>query len=1389
MKRIVSVILIGIMMLGCVPSVAEEAPASHREIFNSADNLPIYKAKTAVTVDGDDGEWAGVDSFPMLHKSVFGADTGAEATTQLMYDENNLYILVKTEDDAHFANADNTKYWDADSLQFVVMNSTGATYGTEGGISYHPDTGEVYTTTRGNLTKATKCINVKVSRKDNETVYEAAVDWKFHFGEVPQEMFFNTALADGDSGAVREISLELRPGTITGKNGTEFQRFVLLEEKQSFYAWIDGERREQAEEEYLYDVCIYNTSDKTQSYSITADGETNSLTVNSGEIGRVPKKTSFAGSTELEMITATVSCGGEKQEISQNIIVEANEAFYKNLDAKLKAYVAELNDLINQCNLKKIPTDYEEQAVSVFKFYIGELILDYEKSDYARMIYYSNVFDEIYAKTKGDLQAYLSGEKEAVEVPRLADSTHSSEGYHFTADTTMGNRPFFYLAAMTDYNWAYETIPQLPGLGFNMTNPALGATYNLGHKGVITPYPSTWGRGTNQYLPEELQDKHSADVINDNGNNYAVISGDFDMNDYPNISTHYGFTQWVDLEPGEVYEFGARVKADNVQFAHLSLSGQKTGAGTIGNMGGTYDWKEVKGEYTAGSNARVPVCIRSWGHGTFMADDVYIKNKRTGENLLINGDFQHDVVVQGERSGQWFAVNPDYMDDFEKELQECENLNLSVNIMLGLTSFYELWRLDEMINEGGTASPFAAFIKFNPHHPIILDALEIWLDTCFSRLSEYRCIHSIALANEPEFFANRSEFYHPYWVEFLKEKYGTIEALNQKLGKKYKTFEEIKMPTEVSGDLLFVEYTDFNNRILLDLWKLMSEVIKKNVPDAKITIKTLHFALDEMVRGAASSNDYEAWAAEIIDYNGNDGLAYKLENVNELLRTEFWFDYQASVKTAPVMDMEDHILYDSNVIEYNPKMPAWVETNIWQNPVHYVGVYTPWVWDKEHYSRYMNTQMPYRPDCVWRMGRATMDANRLAGEIVALQEEKPKIALLYNQYSMNHNQYEMNGIFNAYKAAVYRGQKVGFILKSKLEELRNYDCLFMGVGSYMPTETFEAIYEFVERGGKLFIMQPGNDEGHEPLMGTPYHEPFDSEKVEYILSKATMIPVSKASKTMLDEESHKEISKNVQEIIEELGYDRVKIIDTATGEPVEDLEFTHTVYENNHIINMVNLEWDSPKVLRVEIDGRPVGNMTELRSNEYEGSIIELEPYSPKLIKVPLSGGFSDIDGHWAEEEIVYAASKGIVEGKTNTSFDPEAEITNAEFLAMMVRSAKIQLPDVQESKNWYDPVVEYFEDQGIIDESFEPDAAIRREAMAYYSAKAAEIENIGESGKVFSDIEEADTLYRDSIDIAASAGIINGYDDMTYRPKATATRAEAVAMAIRVMKMSKGGQ
>ena len=50
----------------------------------------------------------------------------------------------------------------------------------------------------------------------------------------------------------------------------------------------------------------------------------------------------------------------------------------------------------------------------------------------------------------------------------------------------------------------------------------------------------------------------------------------------------------------------------------------------------------------------------------------------------------------------------------------------------------------------------------------------------------------------------------------------------------------------------------------------------------------------------------------------------------------------------------------------------------------------------------------------------------------------------------------------------------------------------------------------------------------------------------------------------------------------------------------------------------------------------------------------------------PKSTNFTDIKGHWAETSIKKAAELGLVEGYTDGTYKPGANVTRAEFAAML---------------------------------------------------------------------------------------------------------------------------
>ena len=175
---------------------------------------------------------------------------------------------------------------------------------------------------------------------------------------------------------------------------------------------------------------------------------------------------------------------------------------------------------------------------------------------------------------------------------------------------------------------------------------------------------------------------------------------------------------------------------------------------------------------------------------------------------------------------------------------------------------------------------------------------------------------------------------------------------------------------------------------------------------------------------------------------------------------------------------------------------------------------------------------------------------------------------------------------------------------------------------------------------------------------------------------------------------------------------------------------------------------------------------------------------------------FSDLIGHWADEAVLYLNEKGIVNGVGNGYFLPDENVTRAEFAAMLVKLGKIDeknvriFSDVSES-DWFGGVVgaaysaEIIKGDGTL---FFPNRNITREDICVMLERLLNYlgtETDAEQA-VFGDNDEISEYARGAVSKMAAAGITVGYENM-FRPKASATRAEAAMMVYRAYKLLKG--
>ncbi|SHK22549.1 S-layer homology domain-containing protein [Tepidibacter formicigenes] len=175
---------------------------------------------------------------------------------------------------------------------------------------------------------------------------------------------------------------------------------------------------------------------------------------------------------------------------------------------------------------------------------------------------------------------------------------------------------------------------------------------------------------------------------------------------------------------------------------------------------------------------------------------------------------------------------------------------------------------------------------------------------------------------------------------------------------------------------------------------------------------------------------------------------------------------------------------------------------------------------------------------------------------------------------------------------------------------------------------------------------------------------------------------------------------------------------------------------------------------------------------------------------------FSDLENtKWAKDAVEIMAAKGIVNGKENNKFSPNDNITRAEFAALITRMLKCvdcdsEIPFEDVNKNdWYYKSIASAYSNGLIngkgDTVFDPNGDITREEMSKIIAsvlerkgyKRAKIEELN----VFKDKEKIASWAKEGVATSVREGIINGIDEKSFVPKQKATRAQAAVMLYRL--------
>ncbi len=173
---------------------------------------------------------------------------------------------------------------------------------------------------------------------------------------------------------------------------------------------------------------------------------------------------------------------------------------------------------------------------------------------------------------------------------------------------------------------------------------------------------------------------------------------------------------------------------------------------------------------------------------------------------------------------------------------------------------------------------------------------------------------------------------------------------------------------------------------------------------------------------------------------------------------------------------------------------------------------------------------------------------------------------------------------------------------------------------------------------------------------------------------------------------------------------------------------------------------------------------------------------------------FADVSGHWAEQYAAYLAAKNVIAGKPSGDgviFDPDSPLTRAEFAVLLCRWLELDAGDApapdfldaEDIPDWAQDSVRTVSALGLIQGEqgtdglwFKPRASVTRAQAAAILGRTLEGGRPG-ADLVFRDADAIPDWAAAHVSVLAFMGVLRGFEDGSFRPSDTLTRAQAAKL------------
>jgi hypothetical protein len=611
-----------------------------------------------------------------------------------------------------------------------------------------------------------------------------------------------------------------------------------------------------------------------------------------------------------------------------------------------------------------------------------------------------------------------------------------------------------------------------------------------------------------------------------------------------------------------------------------------------------------------------PVFFTGYGHFEQVRED--IPNFKDFGNNAVQIQIPLDGTVTGIEDGEIQTTTETIEDDTIANLEQAAEHDVSVNLLLAPQHFPE-WAYEEWPDIRTAEGEAGHFTDFVPWHPRVKRLIETHVRTVMTEIRDYESLHSVTLTNEPAFHSRSDQWTQERWPAYLEDRHGSIETLNAAYESDFASFDDV--PTGYGDDKWnlpktprMYDWSQFTNQRMAEWHEWMAGVVREVAPDVPVHTKIRGSTFDFQPFTLREGTD--AMQYTFTDINGNDAWALSFkegEPADHFDRRGFvqylmQYDLQTSAQTAPVFNSEHHLI-DAGDEVYAPEQARHVALAHWQSMLHRGGASTMWVWRRTYDESQGGAlgSILNRPDGVAAIGHTTLDANRLAEELLAFQDTEREVGLLFSIGSNLYSDDYLPVIKQAYAACMEAGHPIGFVDERALAEddptvdgtdLEAYDVLVLAEPARLRAGALEDVAAYAEGGGDVLVLGDLAEQD-------PWNQELPTGHRETVQQSATTVPA---------DSDRSEIRAAIRELSAERS---VEVVDAESGASLPLVEWRSTSHDGRRLVNVANYTHD-PVTVEIRGDEGAIEPQRELITDTaVSGNAREIPALTAKLFELP----------------------------------------------------------------------------------------------------------------------------------------------------------------------------